>query len=325
MNRRTVLRILALSLAAAAARVGAKQSGQLPVIGLLITHPPVDDVVVDLFRAGLREYQYEDGKNCKLEVRTALGQLERVPALAEELVRLPVDVIVVVNEVAVRAVMQATRTIPIILVGYINEPVATGWIESSRRPGGNLTGVFSVDLSLGAKRLEILKEAVPGVSRVAVLWDPAFGKRELDDIEDAARSLDLELVPIEVRGAEDLVTALKTTRQNKAGAAILTWSPVFWVQRDRMAAIYRDAALPVISPMTTVAEAEGLLSYGSDNAYNWVRAAHFIKRLLNGAKASELPVEQAMRIKLMVNLKTADALGITIPQSILVRADEVIR
>jgi putative ABC transport system substrate-binding protein len=325
MNRRRALRVLALGLASIAARVGAQQGGRVPVIGLLITHPPVDDVVVDMFRAGLREYQYEDGKNCKLEVRSALGRLDQVPVLAEELVKLPVDVIVVVNEVAVRAVMQATREIPIVLVGYINEPVSTGWIESYRRPGGNLTGVFAVDLSLGAKRLEILKDAVPGVSRLAVLWDPAFGKRELGDIEDAARSLGLELVPIEVRRAEDLMIALETTRRNKADAAILTWSPVFWVERDRVASIYRDASLPVISPMTVVAEAGGLLSYGSDNAYNWVRAAHFIERLLSGATAAELPVEQAMRIKLTVNLKTADSLGITIPESILLRADKVIR
>ncbi|UCH48951.1 MAG: ABC transporter substrate-binding protein [Betaproteobacteria bacterium] len=319
------LRMLALSLATIATRVGAQQSGSVPVIGLLITHPPVDDAVVDLFRTGLREYQYEDGKNVKLEVRSALGRLDRVPALAEELVQLPVDIIVVVNEVAARAVMQATREIPIVLVGYINDPVSTGLIESYRRPGGNLTGVFTVDLSLGAKRLEILKEAVPGVSRLAVLWDPAFGKREVADIEDAARSLGLELVAIEVRRAEDFLAALETTKQAKAGAVMLTWSPVFWVYRDQVALIYRNASLPLISATPLSAEAGGLLTYGSDTAYNWARAAHFIERILKGAKAAEMPIEQAMRIKLTVNLKTADALGITIPQSILLRADEVIR
>lgn len=325
MNRRTALRILAMSLAAIAAPVGAQQTGRVPVIGLLITHPPVDDLVVDMFRAGLREYQYEDGKNIKLEVRSALGQLDRVVPLAEELVELPVDIIVVVNEVAARAVMEATREIPIVLVGYINEPVSAGWIVSYRRPGVNLTGVFAVDLALGAKRLEILKETLPHLSRVAVLWDPAFGERELASIEDAARPLGLDLVDIQVRRAEDLQTALETTKQRKVGAVILTWSPVFWVQRNRVASIYREASLPLISPMTTVAQAGGLLSYGSDNAYNWVRAAHYIDRLLKGAKAEEMPVEQAMRIKLTVNLATADALGITVPQSILLRADEVIR
>jgi putative ABC transport system substrate-binding protein len=325
MNRRMVLRILAVGLAAVSTRVGAQQSGRLPVIGLLITHPPVDDVVVDMLRAGLREFGYEDGRNCILEVRSALGHLDRVPSLAQELVDHPVDVIAVVNEVAARAVTQATHTIPIVVVGYINEPVSTGWIESYRRPGGNLTGVFAVDLSLGAKRLEMLKEALPELSRVAVLWDPAFGKRELDDIGIAAQSMGLELVPVEVRHAEDLLTTLETIRREKAEAAILTWSPVFWMQRDRVAVIYREAAVPLISAMSVVAEAGGLLSYGSDNAYNWVRAAYFIDRLLSGAKAAEMPVEQAMRIKLTVNLKTADALGITMPRSILLRADEVIR
>jgi putative ABC transport system substrate-binding protein len=319
------MRIMALSLATIATQAGAKQSDRMPVVGLLITHPPVDDPVVDLFRAGLRECQYEDGKNVRLELRTALGQLDRVPALAEELVRLPVDVIVVVNEVAARAVMRATREIPIVLVGYVNDPVATGLIESYRRPGGNLTGVFTVDLSLGAKRLEILKETLPDVSRIAVLWDPAFGKQELLDIEDAARSLGLELVPIEVRRAEDLLAAFETTGQTQAGAVMLTWTPLFWVHRDRVALIYRDASLPLISATPLSAEAGGLLTYGSDTAYNWVRAAQFVERLLKGAKAAELPIEQAMRIKLTVNLKTADALDISIPQSILLRADKVIR
>lgn len=325
MNRRMALRHLAFGLLAISTRVDAQQSARVPVIGLLITHPPVDDVVVDMLRAGLREFGYEDGRNCTLEVRSALGQLDRVPLLAQELVDRPVDVIAVVNEVAARAVMQATRTIPIVVVGYINEPVSTGWIESYRRPGDNLTGVFAVDLSLGPKRLEILKEAVPELSRVAVLWDPAFGKRELDDIKTAARSLSLELVAVEVRRADDLMTALETIQREKAGAAILTWSPVFWVQRARVGAIYREAAVPLISPMSVVSEAGGLLSYGSDNAYNWLRAAYFIDRLLKGAKAAEMPIEQAMRIRLTVNLKTANALGIRIPESILLRADQVIR
>jgi putative ABC transport system substrate-binding protein len=324
MRRRTALRILALSLAALAARAGAQQSGRTPVVGLLITHPPVDDLVVDYLREGLHNYGYEDGRNVKLEVRSALGHLERVPALAEELVRLRVDVIVVVNEIAVRAVMQATRTIPIVLVGYINEPVSTGWIESYRRPGGNLTGYFAVDLSLGAKRLEILKETLPGVARVVVLWDPAFGRRELDDIESAARLLGLELIPIEVRNGEDLLIARNVAKREEAGAALLAWSPLFWVLRDHVAPLFRDVGIPVISPCYQNTVSGGLLSYGSDLPYNWGRAAHYVVRILKGARVAEIPVEQAMRIKFAVSTKTAKALGLTIPQSILLRADEVI-
>jgi putative ABC transport system substrate-binding protein len=293
-------------------------------VGLLITHPPANDLVVDLLRQGLRQYGYEDGRNVRVEVRTALGRIERVPELAEELVRLPVDVVVVVNEIAVRAVSQATRTIPIVLVGYTSDPVAMGWVESYRRPGGNLTGVFAVDISLAAKRLEVLKEALPGVSRVAMFWDPAFDRREVEQTQLAARSLGVELDPIEVRRAEDLAPSLRVARQKKAGALILGWSPVFWVSRHQVGALYREAGLPAITAMTHLAEAGVLLSYGSDNVYNWVRAASFVDRLLKGARAGDLPIEQASRIRLVVNLKTAKALGITIPQSILLRADEVI-
>ena len=144
MNRRMALRMLALGLAAAATRAGAQQSGRVPVVGLLITHPPVDDIVVDLFHEGLRKFGYEDGKNLRLEVRTALGRLDRVPMLIEELVRLPVDVLVVVNEVALYAARQITRTIPIVMIGFIDDPVELGVIDSYSRPCGNITVVFSV-------------------------------------------------------------------------------------------------------------------------------------------------------------------------------------
>jgi putative ABC transport system substrate-binding protein len=322
MNRRYVILMLGSLLASPAGALA--QPAGVPVVGLLITHPPANDVVVDYLRAGLRQFGYEDGKTVRIEVRTALGEIARVPGLAEELVRLPADVIVVVNEIAVRAVTRATRTIPIVLVGYTSDPVGMGWIESYRRPGGNLTGVYAVDLSLGAKRLELLRETLPGLSRAVVLWDPAFGRRELEELQRAAGPMGMELLPIEVRRAEDLPPALKTARQMKAGALVLGWSPAFWVHRQQVAALYRDARLPGICAMTQLAEAGVLLSYGSDNVYNWTRAAYFVDRLLKGARASELPIEQAVRIKLVVNLKTAKTLGITVPQSILLRADEVI-
>jgi len=325
MNRRMALRMLIMSLAAAATRVGAKKSGRVPVVGLLITHPPVDDLVVDYLRRGLQKHGYEDGRDVRLEVRTALGRLERVPALAEELVRLPVDVFVVANEPALRAVMQVTTTIPIVTIGLINDPVDQGWIESYRRPGGNVTGVFAVDLSLGAKRLEILKETLPAVTRVAILWNSAFATLELDDIQRAAQLLGLELVTIDVPRAQDLASAIETAKQSKAGAVMLAWSPVFWVEREHLLALCRDALLPVFSHFAQITRMGGLLSYGSDNMHNWERAAYFIDRLVKGAIAAELPVEQASTFKFVVNLKTAKALGITIPQSILLRADEVIQ
>jgi putative ABC transport system substrate-binding protein len=220
----------------------ADQQGGLPVVGLLITHPPADDVVVDFFRAAMRRYQYEDGKNFKLEVRTALGRLDRVPALAEELVRLPVDVLVVVNEVALHASRQITRTTPIVMIGFIDDPVALGVIESYRRPGGNVTGVFNVNAALSAKRLEILKETLPNLSRAAVVWD-AFSKRQLDELQSAANALKIRLDLIEIRDASDLDGAFNSAKSRKAGAVIMNFSPVFWVNRKRIAATLSIATL----------------------------------------------------------------------------------
>ncbi len=272
----------------------------------------------------LRKYGYEDGKNFKLEVRTALGRLDGVPVLAEELVRLPVDVLVVVNEVALRASRQATRTIPIVMLGFTDDPVTLGWIESYRRPGGNITGVFNVNAALSAKRLEILKETLPNLSRAAVLWD-AFGKRQLDELQGAARSLGVQLDRIEIRDGDDLERGFKAAKTRRAGAVIMTFSPVFWINRTRVAAIALETGLPTISDMQILAQTGCLLAYGADAYYNWERGAYFVDRLLKGANAAELPVEQLSKFTLVVNLKTAKALGITIPESILLRADEVIR
>jgi ABC-type uncharacterized transport system substrate-binding protein len=323
MNRRDTLAALA-SMLIWPVRGAAQQQGRVPVVGLLITHPPADDVVVDFFRAGLRKYGYEEGKNFKLEVRTALGRLDRVPALAEELVRIPVDVLVVVNEVALHASRQTTRTTPIVMLGFIDDPVALGVIESYRRPGGNITGVFNVNAALSAKRLEILKETLPNLSRAAVLWD-AFSKRQLDELQGAARALSIRLDLIEVKDADDLDRAFKSAQTRKAGAVIMNFSPVFWINRTRIAAIALKAGLPTISDMQLLAHSGCLLAYGSDGAYNWERGAYFVDRLLKGADAAELPVERLSKLTLVVNLKTAKSLSITIPQSVLLRADEVIR
>ena len=198
MKRRELLIAIAGGLIFAPGPGYAQQSGRVPVVGMLVTHPPVTDAVVDSLRKGLREFGYEDGRTVKLEVRTALGQLDRVPALAEELVRLPVDVIVVVNEIALRATQQATGTIPIVIVGFTDDPVSLGWIESYRRPGGNITGIYNVNSTLISKRLEILKETLPKVSRVAVLWDPVFGQRQLAELQQTAPALGMQLLPIAV-------------------------------------------------------------------------------------------------------------------------------
>lgn len=325
MNRRALLLGLAGGLILLPVRGAGQQPGRVPVVGMLITHPPVTDPVVEALRSGLRQFGYEDGRNIRIEVRSALGHLDRVPALAEELVRLPADVIVLANEPALRAATRATRTIPIVMAGYTNDPAAAGWIESYRRPGGNVTGVFTVNSALVSKHLELVKEVLPHVTRVALLWDPAFGRRQLEEAQRVAPRLGLRLQPIEVRSDAELTGAFTAARQQNAGAVLLIWTPLFYVRRVRVAALGLEAKLPVFSDMSNMAEDGGVISYGSFGIASFERAAYYVERLLNGAKAAELPVEQMTNISLVVNLRAARALGLTIPESILLRADEVIR
>ena len=316
--------IVALTLALLLPSLVWSQDQDMPAIGVLITHAPVDDPVVQALRKGLRDYGYEDGKNIRVVVRTAMGELGKVQGLADELVQLKVKAIVLVNETAARAALKATNTIPIVLVGYTDDPVALGWIESYRHPGGNLTGIFSVDAELTAKRLEILRDTLPGLSRVAVFWDN-YGRRQIKGVESAGRALGLTLDFIEVKGADDLERAYKVAVAQKAEALLILWSPVFYVNRYRVGALALQEKLPTMTELTVVVRAGGLLSYGSARYYNWERAAYFIDRLLKGAKAADIPVERRARFNLVVNLKTAEALGIAIPESVLLRADEVIQ
>ena len=324
MKRRDVLTALAAGLLWPTVAL-AQQSTRIPVVGMLITHPPVTDPVVEGVRTGLRQHDYEDGKNIKLEVRSALGQLDRVPALAQELVQLKVDVIVVANDPALRAVLKATSTITIVMTGYTDDPTAMGWIESYRRPGKNVTGAFTVNSALIAKRLELVKEMLPGISRLAVFWDRTFGQGQLAEAQRVAPQLGLRLQPIEVRSPEELASAIAAAKQAKADALLLVWSPVFYVNRNRIVTLALEAKLPLISDMSVVTDAGGLLSYGSFGNASFERAGRYIDRLLKGAKPADLPVEQMENIKLVVNSKTAKAFGIKLPESILVRADEVIR
>lgn len=314
-----------LALAISPPHADAQQPGRVPVVGMLITHPPVTDPVVDALRTGLREQGYTEGRNITLEARSAQGRLEQVPALAKELVELGVDVIVVANEPALRAVARATGTIPIVMAGYTDDPASIGWIESYRRPGGNVTGAFTINAPLISKRLELMKETLPSATRVAVLWDPAFGRRQMEEVARLAPALGLRLQPIEVRTPDDLAPAFELAKRGHAGAVLLVWSPLFYVHRARIAGLGIDARLPIVSDMSNMVEAGGLLSYGSLGLASFVRAGHYVARILQGAKAGELPVEQMTNIKLLVNLRTAKALGIRIPESILLRADEVIQ
>ncbi len=302
----------------------AQQSGRVPVVGLLITHPPITDPVVEWLRAGLAKFGYEDGRNIRLETRTALGQLDRLPALARELVELPVDVIVLVNDAAMRAVLEVSDTIPIVSVGYTNDPQGKDWIDSYRRPGGNVTGLYNFNAALGAKRLEILKELLPSASRIAVLWDPAFAEGQLQELQQAAPVFGLELHPFVIDGPEDIDGAFEQAAANKYDAALLVWSPVVYLHRKRIAELGLMLNMPTMCDTNLLVESGALISLGTDTWYPVERAAYYVQRILKGAQASELPVEQLSKLRFVVNLKTATAIGVSVPQSILFRADEVI-
>ena len=325
MNRRSALSALTFALFWPVG-ASAQQVTRMPIVGLLVTHPPVTDPMFEVVRTMMRRFGYEDGENIKIEIRTALGKLERVPGLARELVDLKPDAIMVVNDIGIRALMNATSTIPIVMMGQtVNDPVALELIHSYARPDGNLTGIFVVDAVLITKRLEILKEALPRASRIAVLWDSTFGRQQLAELEKAAGIFGLQLQPIDVRSPEDLVPAFNAAKRNAAAAVVLSYSPWFWVHKVRIAKLALQSKLPTISEYFQFVEDGGLLSYGSLMPDNWMRAAYYVDRILKGAKVADLPVEQASTFKLAVNLKTAKALGITIPQSILLRADKVIQ
>ena len=324
MNRRMLLRILALGSAAVAARVGAQQPARIPVVGVLVTHAAANDPTFEPLRVGLRELGYEEGRNIKLEIVTAEGQLDRLPGIAQELVRQKVDVIICPNEVSARAALKATTTIPIVLTGFVKDPVRSGLVDSFARPGGNVTGLYAHYLDLDGKLLQILKELVPGASRVAVFRGAGFASPP-DELQHAAQSLRVKLDLTEVRGSGDLEPAFKAAKRMKADAVMLLAAPIFYLDRARVARLARDARLPAIASFNQFVEAGGLISYGADLFDNWKRAAYYVDRLLKGAKPSDLPIEQASKLKLAVNLKTAKTLGIRIPESIMLQADEVVR
>jgi putative ABC transport system substrate-binding protein len=323
VSRRRFL-VAAGALLVLAARGWAEPSARVPLVGVLLTHVPVDDTIVVLLRDGLRSYGYEDGRNVRLELRSAMGQLDRLPELTNQLVTLPVDALVVVNDVSLRAAMRATHTIPIVTNGWAVDPVAAGTVESYRRPGSNVTGIFTRLPSLWGKRLEMIKELLPGASPVAVLYD-SFGRPQLPEVEQSARALGIRLEPIEFRGPEEIDGALQSAVAAKAKAVLLTFSPVLWEERARVAALALRARMPTVSMFDPFAREGCLLSYGPSVSHAIKRLAYLVSRILQGTKPTDLPVEQVTTPTLVVNLKTAKALGIRVPDSVRLLADELIR
>ncbi len=314
-------------LAAPLASFAQKKPAKVYLVGVIFGGSPAATVHFTVaFTQGLREQGYVEGQNVIVERRYGEGKFERIPELAAELVRIKVDVIVTGTDGLIAAVKRETQTIPIVMAGS-TDPVGTGFVASLARPGGNVTGLSTMSPELSGKRLEMLKEVVPGLSRVAFLWNPDVrgAMYEYKETQGAARTLRVQLQSVEVSRAEDLDRAFAAvTNQQAQGLIVQTPSPVLSGNRGQVVSLAQKNRLPAIYGQNEFAEAGGLISYGSNSAERWRRAATFVDKILKGAKPADLPVEQPTRFELVVNMKTAKALGLTIPQTILVRADRLI-
>ena len=278
------------------------------------------------FLDAMRHLGYVDGHNIVLEYRAAEGREELLPQLASELVRLNVDVIVAPGAAAGLAAKQATKTVPVIYMGG-GDPVALGLVASLARPGGNITGITELSPELTSKRLELLKEAFPKISKVAVLVrDSAPGVAgQLEDLETAARALRLKLQMVRVKGADGFENSFLTITNERAGALIEVPNPLFHANVNRIVQFTSKNGLPTIFHSKDFVEAGGLMTYGADFIELYRRAAHFVDKILKGAKPADLPVEQPMKFELVVNLKTAKQIGVNIDPNLLARANRIIR
>jgi putative ABC transport system substrate-binding protein len=304
----------------------AQQPGKVPRIGYVSGSggPSNPGPQIEAFRQGLRDLGYIEKKNILVEYRYVEGELDRVPRLVAELVRLNLDVLVVGPASAIRAAKQATKTIPIVMVA-IQDPVATGIVDSLARPGGNITGLTSLTRDLSGKRLELLKEAIPGISRVGILWNPAGSGIGFKGYEAAARELKIELQSLGVRSlSPDLEVAFQLAVKGRAKALIATSNPVF-TDLKQIADLAIKNRLPLMCEANRYVEAGGLMSYAANDAEGYRRAAYYVDKILKGTKPADLPVEQPMKLELIINLKTAKQIGVTIPPNVLARADRVIR
>ena len=327
MGRKIIICLLPTALLSIVSFAEAQQPKKIPTIGVLrpgSLSPP--DPLVRQFRQGLRDLGYMEGKNILIEYRYAEGKSDRLPDLAAELVRIKVDVIVTTDTPAIRAAKQATTTTPIVMAN-VADPVATGLVASLARPGGNVTGLSNLAPDLDQKRLELLKETLPKATRVALIWqsgNPAQMLR-LKAIQAAAQVSGLMLQALEVRNADDLASAFESAARERA-AALMVPAAMVAAYRRQIADFAGNKRLPVIYDTgESVEEAGGLMSYGPDLLDMYRRAATYVDKILKGRKPADLPVEQPMRFELVINLKTAKALGLTIPHEVLSRADKVIK
>jgi len=316
--------LFALSLPAAA-----QQTKKVYRIGYLSAQDPArESARAEAIRLALRERGHIEGQNIAIEYRYAEGKQDRFPELAAELVRLKVDIIVVAGgNILVQAAKSATKTIPIIMAGG-SDPVEAGIVESLARPGGNVTGVTNLDRELGGKRLELLKEAVPKLTRVAVLYNPnnpSIVRDVKEVLPVAVRALGLTLRSWEVRDANGFDKVFAALNKERPDGLYVTSSPLMNANGKRIAGLALKSRLPSVYSNREAVEAGGLMYYGADLVDSYRRVAYYVDRILKGAKPADLPVEQPTKFELVINLKTAKQIGLTIPQSLLYRADKVIK
>jgi len=327
--RRELIRLLAIGLGfgtlAVSVLCGAQQSKKPYRVGFLRGTSPRPRELVE-FRQGLREFGYVEGENIVIEQRYAHGALDRLSSLAAELVRLKVDVIVVGGTHDAKAAKAATTAIPVVFT-LAGDPVGSGLVVSLARPGGNVTGLSNMQGELGGKQLQLLKEAVPRVSRMAVLYNPANPTNvvNLASARAAARSLSVQLQVMEVRGPNELTSAFSAMVRGSAGAVLTLADPVFGTDPPRLARLAAENRLPAMFFEKVFVDAGGLMSFGPNIPDQFRRAAAYVDKILKGTKPADIPVEQPTRFSLAINMETAKTLGIAFPTSILIQATEVVQ
>jgi putative ABC transport system substrate-binding protein len=323
MRRREFISLLGGAAAAWPLAMHAQQAGSTARIGVLWPgDAPPASPRMESFRQGLRASGFVDGQNIAIELRYAQGGPQQLPDLAAELIRLKVDIIYTAGDLAPRVAQQATETIPIVVIS--DDILGAGVIASLSRPGGNTTGLTILSPELSAKRLEVLRDIIPGLSQVTALWDPTTGASQVTMSESAARSLNLKLQVLEVRRREDIAAVVRAARNSQAEALNVFSSPFLASLHREIIALAAEYRLPAIYQWGEHAEAGGLVSYGPSLGAMWRQSAIIVAKVLKGAKPADLPVEQPTKLELVINLKTAKALGLTVPLPMLARADELI-
>jgi putative ABC transport system substrate-binding protein len=327
MRKSLRLLLIFVALLVGPAKAQAQQPKKVPRIGYLsVTSPSTNPVRTEAFRQGLRELGYVEGKNIVIEYRYAEGKLDRLRELAAELVRLKVDVIVTGGSATTPAIKEATVTIPIVM-GFDNDPVGSGFVASLARPGGNITGLSALAPEISGKQLELLKEIVPKLSRVAVLGTSTQpgNSQALREVELAAGTFGVQLQYLDVLGPKEIETAFREASKGHAEAILVLETSIFVLQRPQIADLAVKSRLPAMYSRREFVDDGGLMSYGTNFPDLSRRAATYVDKILKGAKPANLPVEQPTKFELVINLKTAKQIGLTIPQSVLYRADKVMK